>query len=175
MRLVDFLVQLLEAHAQTLQRLAALLGEDALLELLEQVGEREAPAAQTTSAPQLRLVNALDPPAHDSPGNPYLELESAVNEVALPAMLQFHVWTYPHYRAFIESPIDLNARIRGTGSEVGAQLVTEAVEQARAWVRTLPLPPQIGLQAESAAEIPWLRFRTNVLKRIGKRPLGPVY
>lgn len=178
MRLVDFLIQLLEAHAQTLQRLAALLGEDQLVELLEHAGEKEAERAETPVEDErrLRLVQgAMEPPMHDSPSSPYQELEGAVQDFNLPATLQFHLWAYPHYRAFIESPLDLNARIRGAGSETGVQLVNEAVEQARMWVRRLPLPSPLGLQAESAAEVPWLRFRTNVLKRIGRRPLGPVY
>lgn len=179
MRLVDFLIQLLEAHAQTLHRLAALLGEDVLIELLEQAGEEADDMNLFTRTadgpPRLRLATALEEAAVDSPQSPYVELEGAVQDMRLSAMLQFHLWAYPHYRAFIESPVDLNSRIRGAGSEVGAQLVNEALERAKEWVRKLPLPTQIGLQAESAAEVPWLRFRANVLKRIGKRPMGPVY
>ena len=54
-------------------------------------------------------------------------------------------------------------------------LVDEAVEQAEAWVKNLPIAPEFALQAQRAAHVPWLRFRTQVLKRIGKRPMGPVY
>jgi hypothetical protein len=174
MRLVEYLTHLLEAHAQTLQRLAALFGEATLIEILETSGE----AQENAPTPPVKLFepnpawfeNAL-------PGgySPYLEIEGAVHDFNLPAMLGFHLWAYPHYRSFVESPLDLNSRIQGPGGEAGVALVDEAVLQAQAWVRALHIPPALGLQAERAAHMPWLRFRTNVLKRIGKRPIGPVY
>ncbi|MGZ3688923.1 MAG: hypothetical protein ACXVBW_11515, partial [Bdellovibrionota bacterium] len=105
----------------------------------------------------------------------YAQLESAVHEFKLPAVLEFHLWAYPHYRAFIESPLDLNSRILGPGNDAGLALVDEAVAQAEAWVKKLPLPPEASAHASRAAHVPWLRFRTTVLKRIGKRPMGPVY
>jgi hypothetical protein len=52
--------------------------------------------------------------------------------------------------------------------------VDEAVAQAQAWMRSLGLPAAIAPQAERAAEIPWLRFRSEILPRLGRRPLGPV-
>jgi hypothetical protein len=172
MRLVEFLILILEAHGQTLTRLAAILGEDVLLEMLESAGEGDEATGKIPST-ELELPE-LDPPQGGS-GVPYAELEGSVREMKLPAVLEFHLWAYPHYRAFIESSLNLNARIRGSGSDQGIQLVDAAIAEAREWVRKLPLPPQISQQAERAAEIPWLRFRTLALKRIGKRPLGPVY
>ena len=169
MKLVDFLIQLLEAHAQTLQRLAALFGEPGLLQLLEEAGE----------LPDLPPIETLKPeyfqPPHPGEYPAYAQLEGAVREVKLPAVLEFHLWAYPHYRAFIESSIDLNSRIQGAGGDAGQALVDEAVARAQNWVQRLPMPPGLGLQAERAAHIPWLKFRSNVLKRIGRRPMGPVY
>ncbi|HLE01393.1 MAG TPA: hypothetical protein VJB59_14110, partial [Bdellovibrionota bacterium] len=89
--------------------------------------------------------------------------------------LEFHLWAYPHYRAFVESPIDLNSRIPGPGTDTASVLVEEAVAQAKRCVKQLPIPPELWLQTERAAEIPWLRFRTTVLKRVGRRPMGTVY
>lgn len=212
MRLVEFLVHLLEAHAQTLQRLAALFGEERLLEMLETAGEKADEARWSGSdapppPPPLENPNddrhpfdstilALKRPRVSpienekigtwpvdwfevSPsrvsGSTYAELEGAVQEMNLPEFLEFYLWAYPHYRAFIESPLDLDSRIRGAGSDAGLALVEEAMAQAEQWIRSLPIPPAISQQAERAAQIPWLRFRANVLKRIGKRPLGPVY
>ncbi|MCM2321702.1 MAG: hypothetical protein NDJ90_00390 [Oligoflexia bacterium] len=174
MRIVDFLCQLLEAHAETLRRLAALLGEEALLELLENAGDTEQAVPERGDAFIERTASRLLAPQR-SGGSAYQQLEGAVHEFGLPAVLEFHLWAYPHYRAFIESPIDLESRIPGPGGDTGTALVEEAVAQAQAWVRHLPLPSQLGLQAERAAHVPWLRFRTNVLKRIGRRPMGPVY
>lgn len=170
MRLVEFLIHLLEAHAETLKRLAALLGEERLLELLDEAGEHGHEAEEKIVA----LHSELEPPKSGSGGSAYQELEGAVRELHLPAVLEFYVWAYPHYRAFIESPLDLNSRIPGTGGETGSMLVEEAVTQNQAWVRKLPIPPQISEQVERTAYVPWLRFRTTVLKKIGKRPMGTV-
>ncbi len=172
MRLVEYLIFVLEAHAQTLQRLAAFFGEEAFLEILESADE-SIPHRTTLQPPVKEAWNAPSP--HEIASYAYGELEGAVLEFNLPAVLQFHLWAYPYYRKFIESDLDLNAKIQGTGSNVGLELVGEAVAEAEAWVRALPIPPAVGPQAERAAQVPWLRFRTNVLKRIGKRPLGPVY
>ena len=179
MKLVDFLICILEAHAQTLQRLAAFFGEDVLLEMLELAGDKEDNKPHPEKSSQRNMVDPiwLEPSGkfHDVNAQAYAALEGAVHEFNLPAMFEFHLWAYPHYRAFIESPLELNSRIRGPGSDAGLELVGEAIAQAEAWIKTLPMPPAISAQAERAAQVPWLRFRTNVLKRIGKRPLGPVY
>lgn len=175
MRLVDFLICLLEAHADTLKRLAAFFGEERLLEILESAGENEDEATKRDPIVIHLNERELERPAFGGSTSVYQELEGAVRDFDLPEFLEFHLWAYPHYRAFIESPLELDSRIPGPGGDTGTALVEEAVAQARAWIKTLPLPPQIGLQAESAAHVPWLRFRTNVLKRIGKRPMGPVY
>jgi hypothetical protein len=173
LRLVEFLIHVLEAHAQTLQRLAALLGEEELVEALERYGELLEASGEE---PRLRADPAwFDSRFSDRQPVPFDELESAVASYGLSPPLEFHLWAYPHYRAFIESPLDLGSRIPGPGGDVGLALADEAVSQAEAWVRGLPVPPELGPQAERAAHVPWLRFRATVLKRVGRRPLGPVY
>ena len=177
MRLVEYLIYLLEAQAQTLHRLAALLGEDELLEILENSGETFEPKARSgVESPPSVFINpkSFDAPGPGATASPYQELEGAVHEFKLAAPLEFHLWAYSHYRAFIESAVDLNARIQGAGAEQGTALVEEAVAHAEEWIRHLHLPPAVSLQAERAAHVPWLRFRTTVLRRIGKRPMGPV-
>ncbi len=169
MRLVDFLKLLLEAHAETLKRLAAMVGEDNLLALLEQAGEREQPIELSKTRP---LWIEKSHPTGVSAA--YAELANSVHDFKLPSQLEFHLWAYPHYRAFIESSIDLDAVVTAQG-EAGVALVDEAWEQARDWVRGLSLPAELGKRADKVAEVPWLRFRTHVLEKIGKRRLGPVY
>ena len=172
-RLVEFLILLLEAHAQTLQRLAALYGEDVFLEILESAGE------EPEAAPSQSKVNPIwfgksNVRGVQGAASAYAELEAAVHDLKLPAMLEFHLWAYPHYRAFIESPLDLNSTIQGTGPETAAALVEEAVSQAQVWVKKLHIPPEFSRQTESAAQLPWIRFRTTVLRRVGKRPMGTI-
>ncbi|OFZ21957.1 MAG: hypothetical protein A2X94_15995 [Bdellovibrionales bacterium GWB1_55_8] len=174
-RLVDFLILLLETHAQALQRLAALFGEDILIEMIERSEEDESqpkpvpPPAGSFVRPKVRGIHTAS--------SAYSELESAVRDMKLPSVLEFYLWAYPHYRAFIESPLDLNSRIQSVpGSEPDAStaLVDEAIAQAQAWVRKLPITPEFSVQAERAVHAPWVRFRTTVLTRIGKRPVGSV-
>ena len=171
MRLVDFLIYLLEAQAQTLHRLAALFGEEMLLHMLEESGDRIAEQV----APSRFRLDWFEPPLSTGYSSPYAELEGAVHDFKLPAVLEFHLWAYPFYRAFIESGLELDARIPGPGGDAGLLLVDEVVEQAEAWVKLLPIAQEFSLQAQRAAHMPWLRFRTQALKRIGKRPMGPVY
>lgn len=175
MRLVEFLIYLLEAHAETLKRLAALFGEENLIQLLEMAGDEDEDPAASKGAGTVPVSMFEAPSPFTSTPAPYSELEGAVQEMNLPSVLEFHLWAYPHYRAFIESALDLNSRIPGPGGDVGAVLVDEAIAQAEAWVRSLPMNPAVLDQASRAAHVPWLKFRTTVLKRIGRRPLGPVY
>lgn len=171
MRLAEFLVSILQAHAQTLQRLAALFGEEELIEIIENAGDL------FPSELKPEWVESLDPPASGAPSasSAYSELEGSVQELNLSPILEFYLWAYPTYRSFIESELDLNARIRGSGTPIGVDMVDTAVEQAEHWIRHLRLPAAQSQLATRAAHVPWLRFRTEVLKRIGRRPLGPVY
>jgi hypothetical protein len=174
MRLVEFLIKLLEAQAQTLSRLAALLGEEQLIEILESQSDTPEKDSSPLSN-KLSSLFASDPRGGAS--HIYAELAGAVREWNLPAMLEFHLWAYPHYRAFVESELDLNARLRMSGENTedpGVLLVDEAVKEASLWMKRLPLKPEIGRQAELAAQVPWLRFRTEVMKRMGRRPLGAI-
>jgi hypothetical protein len=178
MRLVDFLIAVLGAHAQTLTRLAAFFGEDVFTEMLEESGEtidQALPPSKFAKATHADGVIWLDSPHPSSNANAYRELEGAVREFSLPEVLNFHLWAYPHYRAFIESALDLNSRIKSdANSESATQLIEEAVQQASAWVRALPIPPAAAPAAERAAQMPWIRFRTELLKQLGKRPFGAV-
>ncbi len=173
MRLVDFLIHLLEAHAGTLNRLAALLGEDSLTELLEMSGEsrvRDDRKLLLHQEPQ--YFNKTLP---QKSASVYAELESAVRSFNLAPTLEFHLWTYPYYRAYIESSLDLNAALSSHGEAGIGRLADEAFLDARAWARTLPLSPDLAKQADHAAEVPWIKFRAALLKKTGQRPLGSVF
>lgn len=178
-RLVEFVIAVLEAHGEALKRLAALFGEENLIQLLEMAGDRDE-RPQLATIPAEIMKELLDFAKKQGPGlslsaNTYAEIEGSVRELNLPAILEFHLWTYPLYRAFIESPLELNLKIPGPGGNTGTALVDDAIAHADAWVRALPMSELVKDQAARAAQVPWLRFRTTILKRIGRRPLGPVY
>ncbi len=190
MRLAEFLSQILATHGEVLLRLAALLGEEELLELLEKAEElHPTDTAHDADDPQglkefARWETWLKERLVASPGESapqaMAEIQSTVSSLDLPEVLEFYVWAYPAYRAYVETSLGLALRIpkqgpTGAPSESGLQLTEDAVARAKSWFRRLPLPPQIAATAERAAEVPWLRFRSEVLKRVGRRPLGPVY
>lgn len=176
MRLAEFLVLLLQAHADTLKRLAAFFGEERLVDMLEESGETidQALPPRKLAGSAGASVIWIDTPVPHSNANAYAELEGNVHEMGLPATLEFHLWAYPHYRAFIESAIDLNSRMAPGGGDSGGELIEEAVQQADAWVRALPIHPKLAPRAYAMAQVPWLRFRTEALRKMGRRPLGPV-
>jgi hypothetical protein len=164
MRLVDFLILLLEAQAQTLQRLAALFGEEIVLEMLENAQERPEPSPQKIQFGWFSRSSA------QAGGSPYSELEGAVRELKLSPVLQFHLWAYPVYRAFIESELELSARIENPQPAIDV-----VMDGAKVWLDTLPIAsPELRAHAERAAEVPWVRFRTTVLRGMGQRPIGVV-
>lgn len=166
MRLVELLTLILEAHAATLQRLAALLSEEVLFELLEQAGDEDNLNRYQPKPLSLQLIQ----PSWSSQPSAYAELEAAVTALKLPPQLEFYLWGYPTYRTFIEDSLDLNSTIDPTSLD----FVEETIGQARSWIHSLPLPPDLGRKAEFIAEVPWRKFRTTVLKAIGRRPLERV-
>ena len=176
MRLADFLILLLQTHAQTLVKLSAFFGEENFIEILENSGEtldQSLPPSQFALNTHSDSVIWLDSPTPTSNSNAYAELEATVQELKLPEVLEFHLWAYPHYRAFIESALDLNSKIKSTPS--GDALIDEAIQNAQAWVRALPIHPEAVREvAYQTAATPWLRFRTEALKKLGKRPFSIV-
>jgi hypothetical protein len=174
-RLVDFLILLLSAHAETLKRLAAFFGEENLVNLLEVAGEETEGALPPTKVARERApIIWIDEPTPRSNACAYAELEGNVREFDLPEVLEFHLWAYPPYRTYIESAVNLGASLPPGGGETGVALVEEACHQAEEWVRTLGIPPAVAPAAYKAAQVPWLRFRTEALKKMGRRPLGAV-
>lgn len=173
MQLSEFLVHLLEAHAQSLSRLAAFFGEDEFVEMLESADEDRLQSLDSRFPLEL-LLETPDPRAGVPQSSAYQRLEGAVQGLGLPATLEFHLWAYPFYRILIEGTVDLTSKLRDQGEATVVGLVDEAVEQAAAWIKSLPVPPSVSPAAESAAQIPWVRFRTTVLIKAGHRPLGAV-
>jgi hypothetical protein len=144
-------------------RLAALCGEEILLEMLEAAPEIPREAGVRVQAAWFSGGRTPGP-------SPYAELEGAVRELKLSPVLTFHLWAYPTYRRFIESKHELSSRLSNPQAAIDASL-----EAARQWLGNLPIVAgELRAQAERAAEVPWIRFRTTVLKDVGQRPIGVV-
>ncbi len=175
MRLVDFLILILQTHAQVLSDLSEVFGEDILMEMLEDTGEKfdevltPSRFAQKTHADS---VIWLDSPHPHSNADAYGELEDAVQDLKMPKVLEFYLWAYPHYRAFIESALDLNSRVKSVGDGPTAEaLIDEAVQNGHDWIRTFDIKtPHIRELAYKISAAPWLKFRAEALKKLGKKP-----
>ena len=173
-RLVDFLIAVLRTHGETLNRLAALFGEEIVLDMLENAPEGGPSEEQQRSWEKLLTLFAPLPtngPVWDADAA-YRRLESEVHSQKMAEFLEFHVWAYPFYRVFAESALDLRAPV--LHSEAAAQLTEAAVLAAKEWRAKLPIADEYRTRAESAASLPWIRFRTELMDRFGTRRLGPV-
>ena len=167
MTLSSFLIEILKTQAITLQHLAAFFGEEVLFELLELSAEKHDEEPDLNPEFELDLNWFYLPTPPFSQG--YAEIEGAVLELKLPEVLEFHLWAYPFYRKFVESPLDLKMNINKDCGAIEA-LVEEAVYESQLWTKRLSLPSPISQHVERIVQTPWIRFRSEVLKKSGKRP-----
>lgn len=179
-RMVDFMIDVLRAHGQTLQRLAAFYGEDELLEMLETIGDQSFPQVDSIEmAPEwFETEEKLTDGGGKDKADPvkmqaqaYAELEWAVRELKLPPTLEFHLWAYPFYRSLIESSIDLSRSLRTSDTGAGPILIEKAITFAKVWIQALPIPPEQSQQTEQLAWNSWLRFRSEAMKKFKAQPV----
>ncbi len=175
MRLYEFLAFILEAHGQTLRELSDFLGEDTFLALLEEAGELNSdkdgavlPALAEGEIPFFPEKKEGYRPILGG-FSPYGFIEGTVRELALPEVLEFHLWSYPGYRKFMESRLALETVFDGAHAET---LIKNARDAELEWYRSLPMQLPVSMTLEKALAQPWLRFRTQVLQRCGIRTLG---
>jgi hypothetical protein len=173
MTVAELLTQLLITHAHVLQRLAAYFGEEELFELLEKASEiREEQQGKNPKSPfKFQKDWFIPAPLKIARTSPYAELDGTVREMNLPAVLEFHLWAYPFYREWIESSVDLRATINPT-SQGGSLTVQEALAQAKSWLSSLPVHPIHAERVITLGMTPWIRFQSEIMKKLGARPLN---
>jgi len=172
-RIVDFLILLLSAHAQALDRLAQTFGEEVLLAILDRTAEKtdEDPPFPPLDAKWFRNQGIRGVGTQDQP---YAEIQDAITAMKLLPGVEFHVWAYPYYRRFIESSLDLNAWIQQTSAEgdnPSLRLIDDAIAYAHSWARSFPVVPEYLHRIEHAVHFPWVRFRSQAMRRLGVRPM----
>lgn len=168
MRLVDFLILMLKAHAETLKGLSDLLGEDVVFAILERTSEED---DTIPPLPQKHTLRVRTEATAVRSGSAYMELQDAVHHFHLPGTLEFHIWAYPHYRTFIESPFDLDSVLEPVGQSGEFPLAEEAITQAKKWISKIPGPAAFQTRIQQVSDQAWLRFRTQVFQKAGKKPL----
>jgi len=174
MPFVDFIGEFLSAHAHALQRLAALMSEGVLIKLLEE--EHTMPPSNAVLE---HCLTIWENPAQDivtgDGESPYLSLNEWIATYKLPAFLEFHVWSYPPYRTIIEGALTLDAHSKKDISpRAYEKLFDLSRAEAQAWVKAQKLDEPLLSAAIQTVDFAWLRFRTQMLKRLGINPLRQV-
>lgn len=168
---VEFLGEFLSAHAHALQRLAALMTEDIVIQLLED----ERPH---TANPELAKICAQiwkNPSVGSNPESSHVRLDQWIKSHKLPAFLEFHVWSYPGYRSIIEGPLTPEALpIPGIDMKLYDQLLEACRKEAEQWMADQKLDEPLQAAAKKAVDFAWVRFRTEFLKRQGRNPLSAI-
>ena len=166
MTLADYLALILETHARVLGYLAKEMGESTLMKILDETLDRHiTPVGGTDDRSAWR-----EPEGSFDSIEAYNRLEAAVAECGLPPHLADHLWSYPHFRRFIEGSLDLGARPAGRAPV--DRLAEEAVDAWHSWLVALPVSAEI--RDQSAAELgpELVKFRAAVLRAGGRRPLA---
>jgi hypothetical protein len=172
-RLADYLTMTLQAHGDFLREIWTHvqrhgLDQEKIMEAFEAAQEIVAPEAN----PRKRMERGRN-------GKPYASIGHAVNAMNLPEALEFYLWSYPYYRSWIESSADLEAPIEDVFDRPEDE-VERARAYADAWAKHLIF---VDLQ-ESERRVEdalrtfsldrWLKFRTQALRAVGRRPLQRV-
>lgn len=177
MKLIDFVILLLKAHAATLKSLSELFGDEILLELIERAADKEdrgdgakAPLPALDFHPEW-LTKALIPANAEAGAMSYRQIKQEVDSFRLSPILEFYLWSYPFYRMLIESPLDLNSDFQGTRSQdAGGILVEKAMQAAELWMKDLAIPPELGAETQNKTREIWNEFQKIVLNKIRSQP-----
>lgn len=171
MLLADFLGEFLGAHAEALGRLADLMSEDIVIQLMED----ERPH---TPSPELKqIVDQIWDPKNtiQVTESPYMTIEQWVRQHRIPKQVEFYVWAYPAYRMIIESSLtpESNSVLKPDDKRYDA-LFAACRNEGLAWIRSQKLDEPLHTAAEKSVDLAWVKFRANMLKRLGRKTLSVV-
>lgn len=136
MTLLDLILQILQAHGQSLQILKHQFGHQPLLErisLLNLKLELQHPSFNLCAA--LRVLPELSKktvnPQTDQP-DPFTTIDATVLKYCPHRDFEFHLWSYPLYRSLIEADHDLHLPI-----ECSKKLASAIQSGAELWLSSL--------------------------------------
>lgn len=175
MRIDEFLALMLEAYGRSLRAASEILGEQPLLAAL---GRLDAPESPSDSPAAMDLIG--NEPIGDAPmagpdaPSPYERLDAAVGSLGLSGEFEHAVWSFPVYRMYTETGVELTAPVERPGAASAVALAEETVALAESWLTRLARSADASDEAAGrliALSRPhWLRFRTEVLRRQGHSP-----
>jgi hypothetical protein len=172
MKLYEFLSLTLESQGEVLGEIYEGLGPDSV-SLFENFGMEPHPTLLPKTLPALiRLTQS----SSESPFDPNVfdRLEHSVQNSRLSERLQDVLWTYPYYRAWIESSVPLTQSL-GADSGISTEaLIEDCVNSGETWALMLPVPEHYRAATDAIARHAWVRFRARALKRLGFDRLRPL-
>jgi len=173
MYLFEYLIHLLRTHAEVLSTFPGLYGMKPTLALLEKSAENASeidepvPEVLRSSRENVWVLNSVLTDA-----DAYGDIQSAVERFTIAPELEFYLWTYPLYRAIVESDTPLCLELkRESQKQTVLALIEEAKQEALNWYESLPLPPDYRVPFAQIFESPYAKLRSTLLKTIGEAPL----
>lgn len=190
-RVVDFLILMLKTQGEAMKRLSDLFSEDILVEAIERREARLEAAGLLEEPSEFKIGDdwIFDScPEGGTGAECYGELEAEIRGVRFAERVEFYLWSYPHYRGYIESSIDLAAKISDPASQASASekaisetsgpvpvpMIEEAVEKGLEWLDSLQISEPFATQMKKHVAPVWTSFRSEALKRLGRNPLKRV-
>lgn len=183
-RVVDFLILMLKTQGEAMKRLSDLFSEDILAAAVERREDRieslrESGKADPNAIP-FRFVETWISDSCPSGGigsEHYGELEATIRAAQFSERVEFYLWSYPHYRDYIESSIDLGARLVDPSSGAAFEpvpMIEDAVERGLEWLGSLEIAEPFATQVQKHVAPVWTAFRAEALRRLGRNPLRRV-
>lgn len=167
MKLIDFLILMLEAQAEVIRTLLRKMNEKETVELLEKyhsdLQEPQPPAF-------IEALNEANPLSEEEE-LPFPDLDQAIRKFNFSFALEDQLISFPLYRAYLENCANLNGNIQLTTTQNGESLIEEALFHGHSYYLHLPIPRSYEREFKRDCEMAWLRFRTQTLKRMGKKGL----
>lgn len=169
---------ILRAQGLFLHQMAEYLGPEVASQILEEAGEStdpDQPHIHVPGLPTLRSILSTQAPPDFEPGDHgavYLNIESTVRELNLPAMMEFYLWSYPAYRVLAEGSWPLPTPLHTWSRDLLQSVVEEIIQDHAEWLKSLHLPHKPLGTLSQAADPHWRAFRAQAFKDLGFSPLS---
>ncbi len=158
MKLWEMLLPLLKTQAEVLLALTEACEPSTLLAHLRK-------AHDGTNAPE-GLMDLITSAPQNSGGRLNLleELDALPKKLPINRELEPFLWDYQPYRLIVESQVDLE-------SPLGSDWIDEITSLGKAWIQSLGEAVDLPADTLRSIEAPWIRFRSDCLRKIGLRSL----
>jgi hypothetical protein len=171
--LLDLTQEMIRTQGKILVELQNSMPMDTLLEALESTYENE--SLSLVSFDEYFLNDKKGTESLPDGGLAYEAIEMVLKECKLPEELEFHLISFPPYRACVENTSDY-----GQGLSNGIETLDFVLNYSQKWANALTSSPithseaagAIQQQIHQTVQSNWLKFRTNLLKKMGISPFS---